>query len=286
MCFIVRKFLISCTLLFAAFSLSAQDNTSLEELRAENFKLRIQIRELQEKLDKSKRTDLNMGARREPTVSTGSFFSLVDAWDELEGCEDGLDLGSDGLVAYEKVDTILFHPYDAAVQKYVDIYTVMKRDNMKRILQRYDRYLPMFRRTFRKYGVPVEFSLLAVVESAMNVNAVSKVGAAGMWQFMPDAARDYGLDLSPVNDERFNPEKATDAAARYLRDNRKRFGSWALSIMSYNCGPGNVQKAMKACNGKVTYEQLYRYLPRETRDYLPALVAAMYVNSNRVLLIN
>lgn len=259
---------------------------TLEELRTENFRLRIQVRELQEQLDNSRRTSLNMGARREATVATGSFFSLTDAWDELEGCEDDLSLGADGLVAYEKIDTILFHPFDAAVQKYVDIYTIMKKDNMKRILQRYDRYLPMFRRTFRKYGVPEEFSMLAVVESAMNANAVSKAGAAGMWQFMPSAAKDYGLDLSPVNDERFVPEKATDAAARYLRDNRKRFGSWALSIMSYNCGPGNVQKAIDACKGRVTYEQLYRYLPRETRDYLPALVAVMYVNRNRILLFN
>lgn len=281
------KRIVIIFLFFAvALAASAQERSVVDELRAENVRLRIQIRELQEELNKSKKSSLSMGARRETTVSTKSFFSLTDAWDELEGVEEELSLATDGLVAFEKVDTILYHPYDAAVQKYVDIYTILKKENMKHILQRYDHYLPMFRRTFRKYGVPEEFSMLAIVESAMNANAVSKAGAAGMWQFMPGAAKDYGLDLSPVNDERFVPEKATDAAARYLRDNRKRFGSWALSIMSYNCGPGNVQKAMKQCGGNVSYEELYKYLPRETRDYLPALVAVMYVNANRIMLIN
>ena len=130
-------------------------------------------------------------------------------------------------------------------------------------------YLPIFEETFNKYDMPEELKYMAVIESALNPLAVSRAGAKGMWQFMYNTAKIYGLKINSFVDERLDPFKAADAAARYLKDAYAVFGDWNLAISSYNCGSGNVLKAIRR-SGKMDFWSIYNYLPKETRGYVPA----------------
>ena len=136
-------------------------------------------------------------------------------------------------------------------------------------------YIPIFEEIFSHYGLPDELKYVAIIESALNPNAVSRVGAVGMWQFMIKTAKSYGLEVNSLVDERRDPFKSADAAARYLTDLYNIFGDWNLAVSAYNCGPGNVNKAIRR-SGSRNYWDIYRYLPRETRGYVPAFVGSMY----------
>ena len=137
-------------------------------------------------------------------------------------------------------------------------------------------YMPIFEETFRQYGLPMELKYVAIIESALNPRAESRVGAKGMWQFMYRTAINYGLKVDSYTDERMDPIASVDAAARYFRDAYRIFGDWALAISAYNCGSGNVNKAIKRAGGRTDFWSVYDYLPRETRGYVPAMVGAMY----------
>jgi membrane-bound lytic murein transglycosylase D len=139
-----------------------------------------------------------------------------------------------------------------------------------------DYYFPIFERTFEKYGLPTELKYMAVIESALNPRAVSRVGATGMWQFMYGTARMYDLTVNSYVDERIDPIKSTDAAARFLSDLYDMFDDWTLAIAAYNCGPRNVSKAIRRAGGNRNFWDIYYYLPRETRGYVPAFIAAYY----------
>jgi membrane-bound lytic murein transglycosylase D len=147
---------------------------------------------------------------------------------------------------------------------------------MGHILALCDYYMPIFEETFSKYGLPDELKYMAIIESALNPRAVSRAGAKGMWQFMFRTAKSYGLEIDSYVDERLDPYKSADAAARYLRDSYNVFGDWCLAISSYNCGPGNVSKAIRRAGGTKDFWRIYDFLPRETRGYMPAFVGAMY----------
>jgi membrane-bound lytic murein transglycosylase D len=136
-------------------------------------------------------------------------------------------------------------------------------------------YMPIFEEVFNKYDLPLELKYMAVIESALNPMAVSRAGAKGMWQFMYKTARDYGLEIDSYVDERLDPVASADAAARFLSDSYAIFGDWNLAISSYNCGSGNVFKAIRR-SGSREFWDIYEYLPRETRGYVPAFVGAMY----------
>jgi membrane-bound lytic murein transglycosylase D len=147
---------------------------------------------------------------------------------------------------------------------------------MAQILGLCEHYMPIFEETFNKYNLPEELKYMAIIESALNPFAVSRSGAKGMWQFMYRSAIFYGLKIDSYIDERLNPIKSVDAAARYLKDSYALFGDWNLAISSYNCGPGNVNKAIRRAGGKRDFWSVYDYLPRETRGFVPAFVGAMY----------
>ena len=138
-------------------------------------------------------------------------------------------------------------------------------------------YMPIFEEALEAYGLPLELKYLPVIESGLNPNAVSHVGATGLWQFMLTTGKQYGLEVNTLVDERRDPLKASWAAARYLRDLYKIFGDWNLVIAAYNCGPENVNKAIHRAKGQNDYWVIYPYLPRETRGYVPAFIAANYV---------
>lgn len=194
--------------------------------------------------------------------------------------DTGLVLGNKELYIerLQKLPYVMEMPYNDIVKKFIEMY-LQKPDKVEYMLglgQTY--YFPMFEKALERYGVPLELKYLPVIESALNARATSRAGAAGLWQFMVPTGRLYGLEVNSLVDERRDPLKASDAAARYLRDLYNIYQDWHLVIAAYNCGPGNVAKATRyAGGGKKDYWQIYPYLPSETRSYVPIFIAANYV---------
>jgi len=175
-----------------------------------------------------------------------------------------------------KMKTFMPMPYNAEVRNFIILYTEKKPALLSRILGLSNYYFPIIEGILDKYGLPKELKAVAIIESALNPKAVSRAGARGMWQFMYGTARLYNLDMTSFVDERYDPVKSTEAAARYLRDSYNVFGDWMLAIASYNCGAGNVSKAIRRSGGSHDFWTIYPYLPRETRGYVPAFVGALY----------
>lgn len=167
-------------------------------------------------------------------------------------------------------------PYNDIVRNYIILYSEKMPTKMSSILGLCDYYMPIFQEIFDRYDMPEELKAMAVIESALNPLAVSRAGAKGMWQFMYSTAKIYGLNINSFVDERLDPVKSAEAAARYLKDSYEIFGDWNLAIASYNCGAGNVNKAIRRSGGKRAFWDIWPYLPRETRGYVPAFVGALY----------
>ena len=174
-----------------------------------------------------------------------------------------------------KMNSFITLPYNDIVKNYIIKYSEKMPATMGKILSLCDYYMPLFQEILNKYDMPEELKAMAIIESAMNPLAVSRVGAKGMWQFMYQTAKMYGLHIDSFVDERLDPIKSADAAARYLRDAYKIFGDWNLAIASYNCGAGNVNKAIRR-SGSRAFWDIWPFLPRETRGYVPAFVGAIY----------
>lgn len=176
-----------------------------------------------------------------------------------------------------RLPNLIEMPYNDVVQDYIDQYTGRLRRSVSFMLGVQNFYVPIFEEALEAEGVPLELKYLPVVESAFDPMATSRVGAAGLWQFMVPTAKHYGLTVNSLLDERRDPIKSSQAAARYLKDLYKSFGDWTLAIAAYNCGRNNVLKAIKRAGGARDYWAIYPYLPRETRGYVPAFIAANYV---------
>lgn len=165
--------------------------------------------------------------------------------------------------------------YNGYVQAYIDNY-MRRRDEMGRMLGLSRYYFPIYEKAFHDAGIPDEIKYLSIVESALNPNAISRVGAAGPWQFMSETAKIYGLSMTDYVDERRDPIQASAAAAAYLKDAYLQFGDWLLAIASYNCGKSNVLHALEQ-TGTHDYWSIRELLPAETRGYVPAFIAINYV---------
>ena len=176
-----------------------------------------------------------------------------------------------------KLPCIIDLPYNETVRSCIDLYVDRRRKMVEYMLGLQAFYFPMIEQTLDSYGLPLELKYLAVVESALNPTALSRAGASGLWQFMLPTGKFYDLEINSLVDERRDPVKSTDAACRYLKDLHETYGDWNLAIAAYNCGPGNVNKAIKRANGKKDYWAIYPYLPKETRAYVPFFIAANYV---------
>lgn len=167
-------------------------------------------------------------------------------------------------------------PYNDIVKNYIILYSEKMDTRMGQILGLCSYYMPLIEEIFDEHDIPLELKAMAVIESAMNPAAVSRAGAKGMWQFMYSTAKIYGLEINSFVDERLDPVKSAHAAAEYLKDSYNIFGDWNLAIASYNCGAGNVNRAIRRSGGKRAFWDIYPYLPRETRGYVPAFVGALY----------
>ena len=187
-----------------------------------------------------------------------------------------------------RIPSVMELAYNDIVQKFIDRYSGRLRYTVSYMLGAANFYMPIFEEALETYQLPLELKYLPIIESALNPKAVSRVGATGLWQFMPATGKQYGLELNSLVDERRDPIKSSYAAARYLRDLYKIFGDWNLVIAAYNCGPENINKAIHRAKAASSdseendsklkdYWRIYPYLPAETRGYVPAFIAANYI---------
>ena len=176
----------------------------------------------------------------------------------------------------KRLPTIMEMPYNGVVRQFIDKYAGYKQ-MVGYMLGAQNFYMPIFEQALEERKLPLELKYLPVIESALNPNAVSRVGATGLWQFMVATGKQYGLEINSLVDERRDPVKSSHAAAAYLSDLFKIFGDWNLVIAAYNCGPENVRKAITRAGGEKDYWDIYPWLPKETRGYVPAFIAANYI---------
>ena len=175
-----------------------------------------------------------------------------------------------------QMNSFITLPYNDIVKNYIILYSEKMSTKMSEILGLSKYYMPISEEIINRYEMPEELKAMAVIESALNPRAVSRAGAKGMWQFMYATAKMYDLHIDSFVDERLDPVKSAEAAAQYLKDSYEIFGDWNLAIASYNCGAGNVNRAIRRSGGKRAFWDIYPYLPRETRGYVPAFVGALY----------
>lgn len=176
-----------------------------------------------------------------------------------------------------RLPTLVEMPYNEVVQQFIDRYSGQLRKSVSYMLGASNFYMPIFEQALETYNLPLELKYLPIIESALNPKAVSRVGATGLWQFMLGTGKRYGLKVNSLVDERRDPVKASYAAAHYLSDLYKIFDDWNLVIAAYNCGPDKVNMAIHRAKGNADYWNIYPYLPKETRGYVPAFIAANYI---------
>lgn len=167
--------------------------------------------------------------------------------------------------------------YNPALENVIKSFLKNRFKSFERQMAIAEYYFPMFEEKLSKYNLPLEIKYLAIVESALQPKAKSRVGAGGLWQFMPATGKQYKLDITTYVDERHDPIKSTEAACQYMTNMYEIFGDWSLVLASYNCGPGNVSKAIRRSGGKTDYWEIRRFLPKETANYVPAFLATMYI---------
>lgn len=202
------------------------------------------------------------------------------AWLDTTGCDGIIDttslLDSVYIARLSSLPYIIEMPFNPVVKKFIEMYVIRRPKQVSRLLTLSEFYFPIFEDKLCEHNLPDELKFLPIIESALNPTAYSRVGAAGLWQFMPSTAKNCGLEVNSLVDERLDPIKSTEAACRFLASLYKIYGDWNLVIAAYNCGPGNVNKAIKRANGKRDFWAIWDYLPRETRSYLPIFIAANY----------
>lgn len=232
------------------------------------------------------------GTERQETIElpksmTYPIDSLLNDWKAKNYIDLGKDcststinpLFSDSVYIdrLSRMPTVMEMPYNEIVRKFIDMYAGRLRNQVAFMLSACNFYMPIFEEALDAYGLPLELKYLPIIESALNPSAVSRAGACGLWQFMLSTGKMYGLESNSLVDERRDPIKATWAAARYLRDMYDIYKDWNLVIAAYNCGPGTINKAIRRAGGKTDYWEIYNFLPKETRGYVPAFIAANYV---------
>src|SRR5574344_355309 len=198
----------------------------------------------------------------------------------LEDCDTAyIPQDADSLIAMRlsRLETVIPITLNAKTKAFIELYVYKRKASASYILGKAQYYFPKMQRIFDQYNVPEELIYLTIIESALNPLAVSSAGATGIWQFMYNTGKMYGLDVNTFIDDRRDPMKATVAAAKHLKDLYDIFGDWSMVIAAYNCGAGNVRKAIQRSGGKTGFWNIYPYLPSETRNYFPAYCGALYM---------
>ena len=167
-------------------------------------------------------------------------------------------------------------PYNERVRAFIHRYVKRSPKQVARLMRMSEYYFPIFEEALDRYGLPYELKYVPIIESALNPMARSHAGAAGLWQFMPGTGKLFGLEINSLVDERMDPIKSTEAACRFLSSMYNVYHDWNLVIAAYNCGSGNVNKAIRRAEGKRDFWAIYPFLPRETRNYVPIFIAANY----------
>lgn len=212
-------------------------------------------------------------------------FAAISQAKEKESIPDSLktyDFApdfSDSIIAYRisKLEGDIPVTFNPTVRKFIDYFSIKNRDYMRKMLRRKDAYFPMFEAALKQHNMPTDLKYLTIVESGINPKAKSHVGALGMWQFMPATGKSFALNYDYYIDERMDPYKATEAACKFLGQLYNMFGNWEMALAAYNCGPGNVRRAIRKSGYKKTFWEVYRFLPRETRSYVPQFMAVSYL---------
>lgn len=176
---------------------------------------------------------------------------------------------------YYENHPVFYQTIDEDMVRWIRYFCYYKKGRTQRTINRYRRIVDQIENCFMTYGVPAEVAILCTIESGCSYNAVSPVGATGLWQIMPGTGREYGLNVAPYQDDRLNPLKSTDAAAKILRNAYKRLGDWTLAMAAYNCGSGRILKAIKKNNSK-DWNKIKKDLPLETQQYIPSIIAMHY----------
>jgi len=198
---------------------------------------------------------------------------LTSDFSEIPQFSDSIyDLRIQALDAKTPIDLV----YNPFVKQYINVYTNQRRTQTSRMMGLADYYFPMFEEVLDQFDLPLELKYLAIVESALNPRAKSWAGATGLWQFMYNTGKEYDLKVSSYVDERMDPYRATVAACRYFQESYNIYGDWSLVLASYNSGRGNVNKAIRRSGGHKNYWRIRRFLPKETRSYIPAFIAVCY----------
>ncbi len=205
--------------------------------------------------------------------------SMYTDYESLDSAIDEIPVFTDSVYIrrLQNLPAIIPMTYNDKVKSYIDLYTLKRRKSVEIMLGLSEYYFPLFESMLDAEGLPLELKYLPVIESALNPRAVSRMGATGLWQFMYHTAKLYKLEVNSLVDERRDPQKSTEAAIKYLKNMYEVYQDWYLTIASYNCGPGNVNKAIRRSGGSMDFWEIYTYLPRETRGYVPAFIAATYV---------
>ncbi len=209
------------------------------------------------------------------------FIKNYTASDNRYATEPDVDVSDEEMVKrLSALPTVIEMPYNQIVRSYIDRYTKKGRAQIAAVLGLSLYYMPIFEQALEEQGLPLELKYLPIIESGLNPNAVSKHGATGLWQFMLGTAKGLGLEVTSLVDERRDPYVSSERAASYLKDLYATYGDWSLAIAAYNCGPGNVNKAIRRAGGEAKdhdFWSIYNYLSPETRGYVPMFIAANYV---------
>lgn len=264
--------LLLILLLTLTFNVFAQNNNTDEDTN---------------KVSSATVSDIDIFANKEIKL----MDSLLNNWfiqGQLTKANSVLSKLKDDTTAYDNNDSLIFKrlshivtavplAYNDRVKRFIELYSVQRQRSSSIILGLAQYYYPWMKEIFDKYDVPEELVYITIIESALNPTAVSPAGATGIWQFMYGTGKLYGLEVDTYVDDRRDPYKATDAAARHFRDLYRIFNDWGLAISAYNCGAGNVRKAIQRSGGKTDFWGVCPYLPKETQNYFPAYIGALYM---------
>ncbi len=221
-----------------------------------------------------------LAAQEKVADTTTIFFDEALAWIDTTDCQSDTLITElpDSIykIRLQALPLIIEVPYNEVVRKYILRYIKHSPRQLAALQRKSEYYFPIFENIIARHQLPYELCYLSIVESALNPQARSHMGAAGLWQFMPATGKRYGLEVNSLVDERMDPIRSTEAACKYLSDLYDIFNDWNLAIAAYNCGPGNVNKAIHRAGGKRDFWSIYPFLPRETRGYLPIFIAVVY----------